>query len=124
MNRGSLFLLSDRTDVRADVSSALAVISVPLEVFGWQELDRLVSRRRTQPPVFVLCDTEGVRLSAAGEEWLRQLTPECVFVVLGEIPEASFPIPFAGAIPLPLEFPASAQLMQRLITECLILSDT
>ena len=130
MQSGLIFLMTDSKETIADISAGLGVIDVGYSVFDWGSQDKLIEACRTNAPAFVLCDL-GSQSSAAAEG-LRQLFELHVgelsiipLIALGDLNvlEAQYRDAFAGSIPLPLQFPGSAQLLQRLVSECLLRSE-
>lgn len=131
MNRGLIFLLSDSAEIISDVGLALGVVDVNFQVFNWSAFKDLLNAASKESPTFILCHLGDKNTSQASD--LPQLTLICdakenllsdiPLISLGEIVGEAKSDLFAGKITLPLQFPATPQLLQRLVTESLIVGD-
>ena len=131
MPHGRIYLVTDSSDTAADVAAALGVVGIPYAVFSWHESKELLAKCLEAHPAFILCDmkiegdlqSRNDALLALGECRTGALS-NIPLIALGQISQSDTVQSelFAGNISLPLQFPGSAQLLQRMVTECLIKS--
>lgn len=127
MQGGLIFLMTDSEETVADIAAGLVVVDIPYSRFKWSELAELAQALTRTAPAFVLCDlADKYESVTSGIKELLELravegsgTP---LIGLGDLNllQVEQRDEFVGSIPLPLQFPASAHLLHRLVTECLV----